>query len=193
MLEQQRVIEIFTASKAMLKGHFLLTSGKHSDQYFQCAQVLQYPHYCAELCQELARRFADYQVQTVVGPAMGGIVVGYEVARQLKVRSLFTERENGKMTLRRGFTIQPGERVLVAEDVITTGNSVREVMEVVEAQGGQVVGVAVLVDRSGGRANLGVPTEALLTTTVTTYHADQCPLCQQGIPAVKPGSRKITP
>jgi len=193
MLEQQRVIDIFTESKAMLKGHFLLTSGKHSEQYFQCAQVLQYPHYCAELCQELAQRFANYNVQTVIGPAMGGIVVGYEVARQLGVRSLFAEREQGKMTLRRGFTIQPGERVLVAEDVITTGNSVREVIEVVKEQGGEVVGVAVMVDRSGGTADLGVPTEALLTTTVVTYDAEDCPLCKQGLPAVKPGSRKVAP
>ncbi|MEG6617110.1 orotate phosphoribosyltransferase [Peptococcaceae bacterium 1198_IL3148] len=189
MLTKERIIDIFTESKAMLTGHFRLTSGKHSDQYFQCAQVLQYPYYCAELGQELAERFRDAKVETVIGPAMGGILVAYELARQLGVRSLFAEREDGVMTLRRNFAIKPGERVLVAEDVITTGGSVKEVIEVVRKLGGEVVGVAVLVNRSGGKADLGVRTEALLNTSVVTYDPEDCPLCQQGTPAVKPGSR----
>ncbi len=191
MLTKQQIIEIFKNSGAMLTGHFRLTSGRHSDQYFQCAQVLQHPNYCAQLCQELARCFADIEVETVIGPAMGGILVSYELARALGVRSLFAERENGVMTLRRGFSIKPGEKILVAEDVITTGGSVREVIDVVRSLGGSVVGAAVLVDRSGGKADLGVRTEALLTTTVTTYQPEECPLCKQGIPAIKPGSRKV--
>ncbi|WP_031516150.1 orotate phosphoribosyltransferase [Desulfofalx alkaliphila] len=190
MLNQQEIIDIFQQTNAMLEGHFRLTSGMHSNQYFQCAQVLQYPNHCEKLCRELARRFDGVQIDTVIGPAMGGILVSYELARALGVRNIFAERENGKMTLRRGFSIKPGEKVLVAEDVITTGGSVREVMDVVRSLGGEVVGVAVLVNRSGGKAHLGVQTEALITTSVVTYQPDNCPLCKQGIPVVKPGSRK---
>ena len=189
-MTREEIIEIFTKSGAMLTGHFRLTSGKHSNNYFQCAQVLQVPQYTKQLCKELADRFRQQEVETVIGPAMGGIIVAYEVARALGVRSLFTERENGKMALRRNFNITPGEKVLVVEDVITTGGSVAEVIEVVRKLGGQVVGVGVLVDRSNGKADLGVRTEALLTVSVETYDPDNCPLCEQGIPAVKPGSRK---
>lgn len=191
MLTQEQITEIFKQTGAMLKGHFKLTSGKHSDQYFQCAQVLQYPNQCEALCSELARRLEGVEVETVIGPAMGGILVAYELARALGVRSLFAERENGAMALRRGFVIKPGEKVLVAEDVITTGGSVREVMEVVKYFGGEVVGVAVLVNRSGGTAEMGVRTEALINTSVITYDPDDCPLCKEGTPAVKPGSRQI--
>ncbi|ABO50216.1 orotate phosphoribosyltransferase [Desulforamulus reducens MI-1] len=191
-MNREEIIDIFTKTGAMLSGHFRLTSGKHSNRYFQCAQVLQHPQYTQKLCQELANRFENQGVQTVIGPAMGGILVSYEVARSLGVRSLFTERENGKMSLRRSFSLQPGEKVLVVEDVITTGGSVAEVIEVVKSLGGEVVGVGVLVDRSNGKANLGVRTEALLTVSVETYDPDNCPLCDQGLPAVKPGSRQIT-
>ncbi|MEG6522161.1 orotate phosphoribosyltransferase [Desulfotomaculum sp. 1211_IL3151] len=191
-MEREEIIEIFTKTGAMLTGHFLLTSGKHSNRYFQCAQVLQHPQYTQVLCQALAESFKNQAVQTVIGPAMGGILVSYEVARALGVRSLFTERVNGKMSLRRNFSIQPGERVLVVEDVITTGGSVAEVIDVVKGMGGEVVGVGVLVDRSNVRANLGVRTEALLTVAVETYEPESCPLCAAGTPAVKPGSRQIT-
>lgn len=191
-MEREEIIEIFTKTDAMLTGHFLLTSGKHSNRYFQCAQVLQHPHYTQALCQELAERFKDQAIQTVIGPAMGGILVSYEVARALAVRSLFTERVNGQMALRRNFSIQPGERVLVVEDVITTGGSVAEVIDVVKGMGGEVVGVGVLVDRSNGQAKLGVRTEALLTVTVETYEPENCPLCAAGRPAIKPGSRQTT-
>lgn len=191
MLSKEEIIKIFQDTGAMLTGHFRLTSGRHSDQYFQCALVLQYPQYTAVLCRELANRYAEEKVAAVIGPAMGGIVVSYETARVLGVRSLFTERDNGKMTLRRGFSIEPGEKVLVVEDVITTGGSVREVIEVVRSLGGYVVGAAVLVDRSNGTADLGVRTEALLTTRVLSYAPEECPLCRQGIPAIKPGSRNI--
>ncbi|AQS59034.1 orotate phosphoribosyltransferase [Desulforamulus ferrireducens] len=190
-MTKEEIIQIFEQTGAMLSGHFRLTSGKHSNRYFQCAQVLQYPQYTEKLCGELASRFAGLGVQTVIGPAMGGILVSYEVGRALGVRSLFTERENGRMALRRNFTIAPGEKVLVVEDVITTGGSVAEVINVVRSLGGEVVGVGVLVDRSNGQADLGVRTEALLQVSVETYEPDHCPLCSQGLPAVKPGSRAV--
>lgn len=188
---REEIVEIFTKTGAMLTGHFRLTSGKHSNHYFQCAQVLQVPQYTKQLCKELADRFKQYEVETVIGPAMGGVIVSYEVARALGTRSLFTERENGKMSLRRNFTITPGEKVLVVEDVITTGGSVAEVIDVVRKLGGEVIGVGVLVDRSNGKVDLGVTTEALLTVSVDTFEPDNCPLCQQGIPAIKPGSRQV--
>ncbi|MCL6611241.1 MAG: orotate phosphoribosyltransferase [Peptococcaceae bacterium] len=191
MTEKDRFLKIFQKTGAMLDGHFLLTSGRHSDRYFQCALVLQHPRYCGALCRELASRFAGEGITAVVGPAMGGIVMSYEVARRLSARSLFAERENGKMALRRGFKIKAGERVLVVEDVITTGGSVKEVIDLVREAGGEVAGAAVLVDRSGGRAGLGVRTESLLEIPAESYSPDQCPLCRQGLPFVKPGSRSV--
>ena len=186
----ERIIEIFKASNALLEGHFLLTSGRHSNKYMQCAQVLQYPHYTAELCQVIVEEFKDQQIDVVIGPAMGGIVVAYEVGRQLGVRTIFTERENGKMVLRRNFQIEPGQKVLVVEDVVTTGGSVVEVISVVKEKGGELVGVGVLVDRSNGKVSFGVPTKAVLSMEVESWEADNCPLCQQGMGApVKPGSR----
>jgi len=190
MLTTNDIETIFLETGAMLTGHFQLTSGLHSDRYFQCAMVLQYPNHTAALCQELARRFAGQDISVVVGPAVGGIVVSYELGRALGVRSLFTERENGVMKLRRGFSIEPGERVLVVEDVITTGGSVRETIEAIRNIGGIVAGVGVLVDRSNGTIDFGVRTEALLITEAIAYQPDSCPLCQQGQPVVKPGSRK---
>jgi orotate phosphoribosyltransferase len=189
MLSDQEVVSIFQKTGAMLKGHFQLTSGLHSDRYFQCAMVLQHPEHTGVLCRGLADRFAGENITTVVGPAVGGIIVSYEMGRALGVRSIFTERENGVMKLRRGFDLVPGERVLVVEDVITTGGSVREAIAAVEALGGEVAGVGVLVDRSNGTIDFGVRTEALLVTEVITYQPEECPLCQQGSPAIKPGSR----
>lgn len=186
---QARVMEIFRESGALLEGHFRLTSGKHSAQYVQCAQVLQYPHFASELAKQIAENLADQNIETVIGPAMGGIIVAYEVARALGVRALFTERENGMMKLRRGFVIQPGERILVVEDVITTGGSVKEVIQEVREAGGIPVAAGVLVDRSGGTVDLGVPLTALLKLNIQTYDESDCPLCKTGIPAVKPGSR----
>ncbi|BAF59985.1 MAG: orotate phosphoribosyltransferase [Pelotomaculum sp.] len=190
-MTRDEIVAIFQKTGAMLSGHFRLTSGRHSNRYFQCALVLQHPDYSELLCRELAARFAGDGISVVIGPAMGGIIVSYEVARALGVRGLFAERENGVMTLRRGFSIEPGERVLVVEDVITTGGSVREVMEAVRKSGGTVAGAGVLVDRSNGAVDLGVRTEALLTAEVVSYAPEDCPFCKQGIPAVKPGSRKI--
>ncbi|WP_341876369.1 orotate phosphoribosyltransferase [Defluviitalea saccharophila] len=192
MINKERAIEIFKETEVLLEGHFLLTSGRHSNQYMQCAKILQYPNYAEELAKGLAEEFKEDSIDMVVGPAMGGIIIAYELARQLNVKNLFTERENGKMTLKRGFTIPKGARVLVAEDVVTTGGSVFEVMDIVKEQGGEVAGVAVLVDRSNGTIDFGTKLRAALTADVISYEAEECPLCKEGkLPIVKPGSRSI--
>lgn len=190
-LTPEEYLEVFKESKALLEGHFLLTSGKHSAQYMQCAQVLQYPERAALLAEGLASQFKEMGVETVIGPATGGILVAHEVAKALGVRALFTERENGIMSLRRGFAIAPRERVLVVEDVITTGGSVREVLNVVQEFGAVAVGVGVLVDRSGGTVDFGLPQCSIIQLNIKAFAAQDCPLCAQGIPAIKPGSRKI--
>ncbi len=183
-------LDIFTSSGALLRGHFIFTSGRHGDTYMQCAQVLKHPEYTERLAKHLASYFQNDAIDLVIGPAMGGIIVAYEVARQLGALALFTERENDRMTLRRNFSIAPGQRVLVVEDVITTGGSVREVMEVVNANRGHVVGVGVLVDRSCGAIDFGVKQTAALSMEIPSWDADACPLCREGkLPAVKPGSR----
>lgn len=190
MMSKERAEQIFATTGALLEGHFLLSSGRHSKRYIQCASVLQYPCYTEELAEELASRFRNDNVEVVIGPAMGGIIVAYEVARKLGVKGMFCERENGKMKLRRGFTVVPGQRVLVVEDVITTGGSVREVIQVIREEGGAVIGVAALVDRSGGKVDFGVRTESVLVVDIETFEPDNCPLCKAGkIPLVKPGSR----
>ncbi len=192
MLNKERVLEILKETNVLLEGHFLLTSGRHSNQYMQCAKILQYPWYTEEIAGGLAEAFQGDKVDLVVGPAMGGIILAYEMARKLKVMNIFAEREDGKMTLRRGFSIPKGARVLVAEDVVTTGGSVKEVIEIVKAQGGEVVGVAVLVDRSNGTTDFGTKLEAALTTEVISYDPLECPLCKEyGNSPIKPGSRNI--
>ncbi|MBU5674881.1 orotate phosphoribosyltransferase [Alkaliphilus sp. MSJ-5] len=192
MIKRERVIEILEDTSALKKGHFLLTSGRHSDQYMQCAQVLQYPEYTGEICKGLAKEFKDDKIDIVVGPATGGIIMAYEIARQLETPTMFTERENGKMVLRRDFAIPKGAKVLVAEDVITTGGSVKEVIELVKEAGGELVGVAVLVDRSNGKIDFGTKLRAGLNLEVLSYGAEECPICKEGnIPLVKPGSRGI--
>lgn len=195
-MTEEQVLALLEETGAVLKGHFLFTSGLHSHTYVEKFQVLQHPRHTAALAAALAERFSDDNVQVVVGPAMGGILIAHEVGKTLGTRAIFTERENGAMALRRGFTIQPGERVLVVEDVVTTGGSVKEVLDVVRAAGGEIVGVGLLVDRSGGTADLGVRTEALLRLTsenfpTETYEPDNCPLCAANIPLTKRGSRKI--
>jgi len=185
----QDIILLFTSTGALLTGHFQLTSGLHSRQYLQCALVLQDPRNAEKIGRLLADKFKGVHVDVVVAPAIGGVLVAHETARALGVRSLFTEREAGVMTLRRGFTITPGERVLVVEDVVTTGGSTRETIDAVSKAGGIVVGAGSLVDRSGGEVDLGVPRRALLTLYVPAYDPADCPLCRQGEPAVKPGSR----
>ena len=188
----EHLLSIFQKTGALLDGHFLLTSGLHSPRYLQCALVLQHPEH-AEWCgKALAEHFADESISVVVAPAIGGIIIAHEAARALGARALFTEREAGVMTLRRGFQIAPGERALVVEDVVTTGGSTRETIDAVTRAGGVVVGAGSLVDRSAGAVDIGVRRVALLTLNVPAYEAADCPLCKQGIPAIKPGSRALT-
>jgi orotate phosphoribosyltransferase len=191
MLNQEQALELFKKSGALLEGHFILTSGRHSNRYIQCAQVLRFPEYSSKLCSELAGRFKGEQIDLVVGPAVGGILVAYEVSRHLGVPNIFTERENGLMTLRRGFAIDPGQKVLVVEDVTTTGGSVKEVINLVTSSGGKVVGVGTLIDRSGGQADFGVKKEAVITLEVPSWEPQDCPLCAKGDLAIKPGSRGL--
>ena len=185
------ILDIFKKQGALLEGHFLLSSGLHSPQYLQCARVLMDTRIASDLGARLAAllKAAGVHPNVVVAPAMGGIVVGHEVARGFGCRSLFTEREGTTMTLRRGFTLERGETVVVVEDVVTTGKSTREVLAVVEAAAAKVVGIASLVDRSSGQAGFEVPFEALLRIAVETWSASACPLCAAGSVAVKPGSR----
>ncbi len=191
-LSDADVLKIFKSTGALLEGHFLLTSGRHSNQYFQCAKVLQYPNYTAEICSVIAKHFHNYDIDTVIAPAMGGMIVGYEVARQLNKRSIFTERENKEMTLRRGFTLNEGEKVLVCEDVITTGGSVKEVIEIVKSYNAEIIGVASIVDRSNGKVDFGYPLFSTLKLDVVSYEPADCPICKEGkIELIKPGSRKI--
>ncbi|PTM59190.1 orotate phosphoribosyltransferase [Desmospora activa] len=172
------------------EGHFLLSSGRHSAQYMQCAQLLQHPAESEEAGRALAALFADMPVDVVVGPALGGVIIAHETARALGVRCLFAERKEGRMTLRRGFTVQPGEKVLAIEDVVTTGGSVGEVVKLLEEMGTEVVAIGTIVDRSGGTAAFRQPYRALMSHTIDSYKAEECPLCRKGIPVVKPGSRE---
>lgn len=189
-LDQNRVMEIFEETGALLRGHFLLTSGLHSPNYLQCARVLQYPRHAEALGRAIADRFRDARISVVVSPAIGGIVVGYEVARALGARAIFTERDGDEMKLRRGFQIDRDERMLVVEDVITTGGSTRETIDAGITAGGRIVAAASIIDRSGGAAEVGVPRIALATLQIETYNPNDCPLCREGSEAIKPGSRK---
>lgn len=190
-MTETEVKQLFIDTGAILEGHFLLTSGLHSPLYVEKFQVLQYPEYTAKLCKALADRFTQDKVELVIGPITGGILLAHEVGKNLGTRAIFTERENGKMALRRGFVIQPGQRVLIVEDIITTGGSVQEVLNVVREHGGIPVGVGILVDRSGGDVDFGVPHQALLHLTVQTYQPSECPLCAEGKLITKRGSRKL--
>jgi len=193
-MTNEEVLKIFEENEALLKGHFLLSSGLHSNRYLQCALVLQHPAAAEKLCSALAAKAkADSnigRIDLVIAPALGGVIVAHEAARALGVRALFAERQEKMMTLRRGFQINPGERCLVVEDVVTTGGSTREVMEVVAERGGVTAGAGSLIDRSGGAVDLGVPRHALATLEVPTYKPEECPMCREGSVAVKPGSRR---
>lgn len=193
MLSEARVRRMLEEAGAVKEGHFLLTSGLHSGTYVEKFELLQRPEFAVPLCAEIARRFDGEGVETVVGPALGGVIIAFEVARLLGVRAIFAEREEGVMKLRRGFTLRAGERVLLVEDVATTGGSVREVISAIEPLSPVLVGVGLLVDRSGGRLDFGVRTEALCTLSIPTYEPEGCPLCAKGVPIVKPGSRKAAP
>jgi orotate phosphoribosyltransferase len=185
------ILDTFRRVGALLEGHFRLTSGLHSPGYLQCALVLQYPR-DAEACgAAIADRTRGLDVEAVLSPALGGIVIGQEVARALGVRAIFAERQDGTLTLRRGFSLDPGERVLVVEDVVTTGGSTRETIQVARAAGAHVVGAASIIDRSGGQQALDVPYHSLATVSLPTYQPESCPMCAAGQPVVKPGSRSI--
>jgi orotate phosphoribosyltransferase len=187
--DRDQILETFRRSGALLEGHFRLSSGLHSNGYLQCALVLQHPRTAASLAEALAATAAAWSPAAVLSPALGGVVIGHEVARALGVRAMFAERQEGRLALRRGFSIAPGERILVVEDVVTTGLSTRETMDVARAAGADVVGAASLVNRSGGKADLGVPLVSLLAIDLPTWDEAACPLCAQGVPVVKPGSR----
>lgn len=193
MLSESEIIQVFKDTGVMLEGHFLLTSGRHSDKYMQCARLFEQPKYSEKLCRELADRLKDTQIDLVVGPAVGGIIMSYEMSRQLGVPNVFAERQEGTMVLRRGFEIPQGAKVVITEDVVTTGGSVKEVIELVENLGGEVVAVASMVDRSNGSVDFGRKFEALLPMEVVSYEADACPICKDHpeLPAIKPGSRNI--
>ncbi|MFC2140127.1 orotate phosphoribosyltransferase [Candidatus Auribacterota bacterium] len=191
MYTEQEIVDIFKKYEALCEGHFLLSSGKHSAKYLQCALVLKEPKIAEKLGNALALKFKDEKIDKVVGPAMGGIIIAHEVARALNVPALFSEREQGEMTFRRGFSLKEGERILVVEDVITTGLSVREVITVIQRQQALVVGVGSLIDRGEG-VDFSVTKKSLCTLEVATYESEKCPLCKDNIPVIKPGSRKIS-
>src|SRR5512132_3898558 len=187
-MNAETVLDLFRKAGALLEGHFRLTSGLHSERYLQSALVLQYPDLATRLGHELGERARALAPDVVLSPALGGIVIGQEVGRALGVRAIFAERQDGRLMLRRGFSLQPGEKVLVVEDVVTTGGSTQETIDVARATGAKVVGAAAIIDRSGGQ-RIDVPFHALATISLPTYEAASCPLCAQGQPVVKPGSR----
>ena len=184
------ILDQFKETNALLEGHFVLSSGLHSSKYLQCALALQQPSDAARFGEMIAGNFTSEAIDTVASPAIGGLVIGFATAQALGVRFIWTERENGVMNLRRGFSLKEGERVLVVEDVITTGGSTRECIDTLEKQGAKVVAAASIVDRSNGTANVGVPRVSLVSLDVPSFTPENCPLCTAGIDAVKPGSRK---
>jgi orotate phosphoribosyltransferase len=183
------VLDLFRQSGALLEGHFRLSSGLHSDRYLQSALVLQHPDFAEQLGRALAKRTASLQATAVLSPALGGIVIGQEVGRALQIRALFAERQDGALALRRGFTLARGDRVLVVEDVITTGGSTRETIAVAETAGARVIGAAAIIDRGSDAARLNVPLQSLVKMDVPAYPPESCPLCAKGLPVEKPGSR----
>jgi orotate phosphoribosyltransferase len=191
-LEEREVLEILQKTGAILKGHFLLTSGTHSDGYIQCARILQYPSYAKKVLELVAEKVKHLDMEIVVGPALGGIIVAYELGRQLNKRAMFAERKDGIMQFRRGFVIKPGEKVLITEDVVTAGTSTMEVKRLVEERGADVIGVACIVDRRSPEYNLlDLPLYSALKMSINTYTPDDCPLCRMGKPLENPGSRFI--
>lgn len=193
MITQERVMEILKEAGVLLEGHFRLTSGRHSNRYLQCAKIFRNTKYSEELCGALAEQYKNEFVEVVIGPAMGAVQMAYEVSRALQCENFFTERgEDGKMVLRRGFQVNPGQKVLVVEDVVTTGGSVREVVELVQKAGGIVVGIGSIVDRTGGKIDFGVPFRSVISVEVESWEPQDCPLCKAGAgEPVKPGSRKV--
>jgi orotate phosphoribosyltransferase len=190
-MQREKVLSLFSEREALLEGHFVLSSGLHSPTYLQCALALQYPADAARFGRAIAKHFANTPIETVASPAIGGLVIGYATASALNVRFIWTERESGVMTLRRGFTVRKGERILVVEDVMTTGGSTRECIDALKKDGAKVVAAASIIDRSNGKTDVGVPRIFLAGLDVPSYAPDDCPLCERGQSVVKPGSRTI--
>ena len=192
-MDPEKVVDEFKQTGALLEGHFQLTSGLHSTVYLQCARVLQFPEKAESFGRAIAQKFSNAGIQLVASPAIGGIIIGHEVARALGARFIWTEREAGEMTLRRGFSVAPGERTLVVEDVVTTGGSTRETVEALKRAGADVIAAASIIDRSAGTADVGVPRVALVTLMVLALEPESCDACKSGEPVVKPGSRRVNP
>ncbi len=188
-MTREEILKIFEETGVMQTGHFKLTSGRHSDKYMQCAKLFEDAYVSEQMSRLLADQFKDDEIDLVVGPAIGGIILSYEVSRQLGVNNIFAERQDGEMTLRRGFSVKKGQRVLVVEDVVTTGGSVKEVVALLSELGAEVVGVGSIVDRSDGKVEFGIPFRAVLSMEVISYPPEECPICKTGAPLVKPGSR----
>jgi orotate phosphoribosyltransferase len=186
-----RAVEILEEANAILTGHFKLTSGLHSNRYIQCAQVFQYPDKVEELCKLLAQKLQGKGITTVIGPAVGGIIFSYALSSALNCKNIYAERVEEKMSFRRNFSVEPGEKVVVVEDVVTTGGSAKEVAVLAQSLGAEVVAICSLVDRSGGKVDFGVPFVPLIQMNVVTYQPDDCPLCKEGKPLIQPGSRHL--
>jgi orotate phosphoribosyltransferase len=191
-MTNEEKFELFKKSGAFLEGHFLLSSGLHSPQYVEKFRVLEYPEYTEKLCIDIAAAFKDDKIELVIGPVTGGIILAHEVAKALKVKSMFTERVDNVMSLRRGFNFKKGTRILLVEDIVTTGGSIFEVIELIKSLHGEIVGVGYLVDRSGGKVNFGVKQYPLVNLDIVTYSQENCPLCKANIQLIKPGSKKLT-
>ena len=182
---------IFRDCGALMRGHFLLSSGLHSDQYLEKFRIFEQPAIHAKLIEELLSRFKGVNIETVFGPALGGVIMASEAARQLGVRAVFAEKEAGKLTLRRGFYLEKGEKVFIIDDIVTTGGSVKENVQIAREAGAEIVGIGVLADRSGGKVDFGEPHKALMNLDLPVYKPEECPLCAEGVPIIKPGSRKV--
>jgi len=187
-LNEADLIELLKKTGVIMEGHFLLTSGRHSGRFLQCSQLLQYPEHAEQVCRLMAEPFKDEKIDTVIGPAMGGVILSYETARSLGARALFAERAEGKMALRRGFRVGARERVLVVEDAVTTGGSVRKVMDLLKELGADLAGVSIMIDRTSGKLDFGAPMKALLSMEIESFAPEECPLCREGIPLQKPKS-----
>ena len=190
-MKQKELIELFKKTNVIQTGHFELTSGRHTDTYLQCAQIFQYPEYTNKLAGEIANLWEDTNLDLVVGPAIGGIIISYAVAAKIGLRNIFSERKNGEMKFRRNLNVKEGERVLIVEDVVTTGGSVREVIDLLEESKADIVGISSLVDRSNGQVEFGYTFKPLVQLKVASYKEEECQLCKKGIPINKPGSKNI--
>ena len=188
-MKDEMIIDLLEKTGVILEGHFLLTSGRHSSRFLQCSQLLQYPEHAETVCRLMAAPFEGQGVEAVIGPAMGGVILAYEVARALGTRALFAEPSEGRMILRRGFKIEPGEKVLVVEDAVTTGGSVQKVLDLLKVCEAKIIGVSVIVDRTAGNLNLSVPTRTLLNMQIESFEPENCPLCQAGLPLQRPKGR----